>query len=456
MSGQMHEDLFRHLYPGDGLEAIAVAICGRASFRDQAKLLIHEIIKIPYDECNRAEGLLTWPTHRISSYFELVMNRNMAILKIHSHPGGYNQFSETDDASDSEFFESVYGWSESEDPHASAVMLPDGKIFGRAVLRTGEFQDLEKILVVGDEIRIWANNLIADNHDESSLRTRQAFGVGTVNLLKSLSIGIVGCSGTGSPLIEQLVRLGVGRLVLVDPDIVEEKNLNRIIHSTRQDAISKKYKVEVLKAAADGIGLGTSVEAFPKNIFDDINILKTLSACDVLFGCVDSIDGRHLLNQIASFYLIPFFDLGVRLSADGKGGIDQIHGTVHYLQPSRGSLLSRRVYTNEGLRASGMLRNNPMEYQELKRSGYIVNVDVQSPAVISVNTLVSSLAVNELLARIHNFRNEENSDFEINRFSLTDGYFYHEKDETIDIYLKKFCGRGDMKPFLNMPELSNK
>ena len=49
-----------------------------------------------------------------------------------------------------------------------------------------------------------------------------------------MSIAVVGCSGTGSPVIEQLARLGVGRLVLVDPDRVEEKNLNRIVNATRE------------------------------------------------------------------------------------------------------------------------------------------------------------------------------------------------------------------------------
>ena len=51
--------------------------------------------------------------------------------------------------------------------------------------------------------------------------------------LQNLSVAVVGCSGTGSPVIEQLARLGVGRLLLVDPDVVKVKNLNRILNTTR-------------------------------------------------------------------------------------------------------------------------------------------------------------------------------------------------------------------------------
>ena len=63
------------------------------------------------------------------------------------------------------------------------------------------------------------------------LRTRQAFGDGTTDLLRSLSVGVAGCSGTGSWVIELLGRLGIGRLVLVDPDTIECKNMNRIVNS---------------------------------------------------------------------------------------------------------------------------------------------------------------------------------------------------------------------------------
>jgi tRNA A37 threonylcarbamoyladenosine dehydratase len=82
------------------------------------------------------------------------------------------------------------------------------------------------------------------------LRTVQAFGERTYQNLSEMTVGVVGCSGTGSPVIEQLTRLGIRKLVLVDPDIVEKKNLNRIINTTISDA--KKQKPKVI-AIADAI-----------------------------------------------------------------------------------------------------------------------------------------------------------------------------------------------------------
>jgi len=66
-------------------------------------------------------------------------------------------------------------------------------------------------------------------------------------------------------------------------------------------------------------------------------VLRALSTCDVLFGCMDSVDGRHVLNKLASAYVIPLIDLGVTLDADGAGGIDSIwsaHDSPGLLQPA--------------------------------------------------------------------------------------------------------------------------
>ena len=270
-----------------------------------------------------------------------------------------------------------------------------------------------------------------------------------------MSVGVVGCSGTGSPVIEQLVRLGVNRLLLVDPDTVETKNLNRIINSTIKDAESNNPKVLAIADAIKRIGLGTKVDCRQVNIYDDVETLKALIQCDVVFGCMDSVDGRHLLNQLCSFYLIPYFDLGVKLEADGLGGIKQICGSVHYIQPCKSSLLTRGVYTIEDLRASSQHRKNPEEFENLKKNSYIKNVNVNSPAVISVNMQVASHAINEFLNRIHPFKSDHPSNYAASSIDISEGYIVNsnESDFEIDAYLKKKSGRGDMSPFIEMSEL---
>ncbi|MEX8504047.1 MAG: ThiF family adenylyltransferase, partial [Leptothrix ochracea] len=145
-----------------------------------------------------------------------------------------------------------------------------------------------------------------------------------------------------------------------------------------------------------------------------------LSQCDLIFGCMDSVDGRHILNKVASYYLIPYIDMGVRIDADGKGGIDSINGAVHYIQPGGSSLLSRGIYTQEGLDAAMMHRYTPELYKERAKQGYIKGVRVDQPAVISVNMHIASLAFNEFLARINPFRVEPNSNYAQRRIVISD------------------------------------
>ena len=101
--------------------------------------------------------------------------------------------------------------------------------------------------------------------------------------------------------------------------------------------------------------------------------------------------------------------------------MDQVCGTVHYLQPGGSSLLSRGVFSLEDVRAEGLKRADPEAYREQLRSKYIVGVQEDRPAVISVNMQIASMAVNEMLARIHPFRHEPNAAYAANRLSVKHG-----------------------------------
>ncbi len=454
ISGKHYQILQHHLFPGDGKEAVAVVLCGRHEQDGLSILLTHKIKLIPHEECKRDEDYINWKTDCIVPLLEEAEKSNMAILKIHSHPGGYEQFSDIDNESDSSLFTSVFGWCDSDSVHASAIMLPTGEIFGRVFTPNMESQSFNKVSVAGHQIMIWDNDKDIQS-DDFSVRTVQAFGEGTYSMLKKLKIGVIGCSGTGSPTIEQLSRLGIGTLVIVDPDIVEKKNLNRILNTTIEDAKLKRYKTEVLESAINKFGLGTKVITFNRNLYDSKDSLLELITCDIIIGCVDSVDGRHLISQLTNFYHIPYFDLGVRLKADGKGNIDAIVASINYLQPGLSTLLSRGLYDTERLRAEGMQRQNPNEYTELLKQKYISGIDVDRPAVISINMQISSMAMIELLNRLHVFKDEKPDQYAKVMIDYCGGCIENtsEEDLKIDEYASKWAGRGDCMPFLRMTDL---
>jgi hypothetical protein len=447
------KDIYNHLFPGDGLEAVSLALAGKSVSEDITKFTLFKVFNVPYNDCVRKPDRVTWSTEKFRDVLIEAETRNLTVIKIHSHPTAYPKFSGIDNISDNEMFHTVQSWT-GESDFLSMVMLPNMALFGRLVQQEDQFISVNTITVVGDDIKTFSN-LEPSFQREFDERNHQAFGPATVNALRNMRIAVVGCSGTGSIVIEQLIRLGVGELILVDPDRVEVKNLNRILNSTYADAENRLSKVKVFERLAQALESQTKIKGFQVNMYDSIDAIKAVSVSDMIFGCVDSVDGRHILNLNSSFYCTPFFDLGVKLVADGKGGIEKICGTVHYIKPGGSSLLSRGVYNIEDLVAAAMLRVNPEDYQDLLKEKYIKNVNIDSPAVISVNMQVASTAVNEFLCRIHKIRAEHSSAFAITRICISDGYLQYEPEEDADPGLKRFLGRGDCQPLLNLPELSH-
>jgi tRNA A37 threonylcarbamoyladenosine dehydratase len=95
--------------------------------------------------------------------------------------------------------------------------------------------------------------------------------------------------------------------VIIDADTVEKKNLNRILNTTMEDAADSKFKTEVLADAIHKMGVRTTVKQYNSNIYECREALEDLIGCDVIFGCVDSVDGRYLISQLTNFYLVPYF-----------------------------------------------------------------------------------------------------------------------------------------------------
>jgi len=450
LTDEQHDVLRAHLLPIDGCEAVALALCGRRAGDERHIFMVREIVTVPYSTCSvRAPDQVSWPTDIVEPVVRKAYGQGQAVIKFHSHRSDYRQFSSVDDQSDELLFSSISSLLGDGLPHASVIMLPDGTCIGRAVKDGVDFEALTSISVVGDDIIIWKATSSLPG-EAFGRRNQQVFGKGTISHLSTMCAAVVGCSGTGSLVVEQLARLGV---VLVDPDIVEEKNLNRILNAGKEDAYLGRPKVFALASAVARMGLGQEVLPLPLNLITRRAVTE-VAACDVIFGCTDGAEARHVLNRLATFYSIPYFDVGVRLEADGSGGISNISGAVHYLQPGGSSLLSRDVYNMQQVEAEELRRTNPKVYRARRDEGYLRGVEENRPAVINVNMFFASLAVHEFLGRLHPFRNAPNSVCAIVRGNLMEPFLVTEVDGEPCALLRRHVGRGDLEPLLDRPDLS--
>lgn len=322
-------------------------------------------------------------------------------------------------------------------------------------LRVFQYRDqlvpVDVVIVVGHALHyMFGSNDLLHKKEQLHERTIQAFGAGTTEYLANLTVGVAGASGTGSIVAEQLYRLGVKRLILVDDDYVEEHNLGRILNSTMEDAQKRVNKAVMLKCVYDKISLGTEVIAVP-TVIADPNTVRLLSQCDLIFGCLDSADGRMHLNRLCTFYTLPYIDLGVKLKSD-YGAISEVSGAVRYMIPGAASMLSVGAYTAEQVESEALRRDDPVAYRERLAEKYIQGAQESSPAVISVNMFMGSLAVLEFLNRIHEYRDTPNSDVEVLNVNLLEPAFPQPTAPgPEDQHLSKYLGKGDCTPLLDMP-----
>jgi len=137
--------------------------------------------------------------------------------------------------------------------------------------------------------------------------------------LADATVGVIGCSGTGSPAIHVLARAGVGNFVLADPERLSPSNLERLHGSSFEDVSTPKppFKVDVMRRMIEEINPRAVVTTLRANALADA-VLDELLRCDLLLGCVDTQHARVLLSDLAKHYLLPIVDAGVLMEgADG-------------------------------------------------------------------------------------------------------------------------------------------
>lgn len=445
MTARQHRRVSAHLFPGDGLEAAALLLCNQGTGKLHQRLVVSETLLLPHGRSERKKDFVSWP---FSDYLEpeqiASIDRNgQSIVTIHSHPEGTPRFSELDDRTDRELFESVSAWFDDGRMNGSAIMTPDLAIRARTVAPDGSFVEASAVSSVGEDVRIWKRGGVKAGVEAHEARIAQTFGRGTLELLRSLRVGVVGCSGTGSVVVELLARNCVGAIVLVDDDVMEPKNLNRIVNGSMTDAQAGRPKVEALRRAVERLGLGTSVDPC-RCLTDSKEAVAALIDCDVLFGCVDSAFGRYHLDCLASAYCLPYFDVGVNLDADGRGGVADADAVAHYVHPEGSSLLSRGAYDMDQVRAENWRRTDESHYERQRMAGYLEEIGEDQPAVISLNMQAACLAFNDFMARVHSYRLDRNRCFATQRVRLVHGA-YEATDDSGERHplFAKYAGTGD-------------
>jgi hypothetical protein len=445
IAGETHRRLREHLFPGDDHEAAAIALCAQIP-GPRVRYLVRQLLLVPYADCVRTRDAITWPGAWLERAIDLAEAEGLMILLIHSHPGGMLAFSTVDDNSDRIVMPCLAAAVPR--PHGSAIMTGEGALLARTYGNGFGPTSIELVMVVSDDIEFWWR-------DAPRKKRPLAFTSAMTAELSRLTAVIVGTSGTGSIMVEQASRLGFGRIIAIDFDVMKLRNLNRILNAKLSDALKERLKVEMLAEAIDAVHGYKVLDPVPLNINKREAVLAA-SQGDVLFSCVDTFEGRHFCDLMAAAFLMPLVDVGVtipvRETNDGHA-IADVCGRVDYVQPGGSTLLDREVWTPAKLSAEYLKNADEAAHREQVQAGYMPGLAEEAPSVIALNMRAASAAMMEFIARAYPFRLDPNRNYARTLFSLAamdEDYFAEDRFTRADS--PRFA-RGDVEPLLGLPSL---
>jgi tRNA A37 threonylcarbamoyladenosine dehydratase len=270
----------------------------------------------------------------------------LAIGIAHSHPEGCQPApSYIDDDMDG-YYASYFQDFASNRPYVSLILSQiEGELtLSGRVYWHGEWFQVSRFAVERTLTRVWTGGFRSAQTRPASERTARlnaAFGEEAASRLRHSTVAIIGAGGTGSAAIEILARAGVGRIIVIDPDFLEESNLERVHGSFPKHAAKKESKAAIARAHATAIDPTCKVDAFV-GALPQKEIVDAVLTADAMLGCTDQQHSRLALSDLALRYLIPSIDCGVTLEGHNGKITGQIIQMTRFL-PADACALCRRM-----------------------------------------------------------------------------------------------------------------
>ncbi len=405
--------LTAHLFPGDHDEHGAVLLCGRSRTERGDRLTVREVIPaidgVDYVAGTRGYRHLKgeFVTHQIRRARDL----ELVYLAVHNH-GGDDEvaFSGPDLDSHERAYPTLLKLSKRA---VGALVCTRQAVAGDIWEVDGTRMHVGRTVVVGRSRRVLTpapRRPLSRDDDFRFDRQALLFGSDGQGMLASTTVAIIGCGGVGMILVELLARLGVGRLIVIDPERIESTNLPRLPGASRRDAMEyfdrcgtpkwlrqfarrfTRHKVRVAQRIAARANHQIIVEGIVGDVAD-ADIALRLRDADYLLLAADTMLARDVVNQLSYQYLIPALQVGSKVVIDPRtGNIGDVFAVVRHLGIAAGCL-----------RCSGLIDPTRLAEEALgdpdqvARQRYVDDPDVHAPSVITVNALGAAFAANDLM-----------------------------------------------------------
>ena len=396
------EHLLQHYRRDTFQEDLCFALWRPSTGRDRLTALINEVI-LPQEGDRLLHGNASFTPDYMARSIWLARRKNAGLAFMHSHSAsGWQGMSPTDIKAERDVL--AYPARATGLPLVGLTIGQDGYWSARFWEKDGSEMRrhwCEKIrLVKPKTYGLHFNDELVPPPTRRDIlrRTFDTWGREAQENISRLHVGIVGLGSVGCSVAEAVARLGIARVTLIDPDRVEEHNLDRLLYGTIREIGQLKVDVAARAMREHSTAEDFEVAAFPLSV-QERPAYDAVLDCDIIFSCVDRPVPRDVLNYIAQAHLIPVIDGGISVEVDNDNRLFSAHWRSHIVTPY-----------HQCLRCSGQY-NSSLVIMELDGSlddpSYVRNLPPASrrgnenvfPFSLSVAALDVNLMLRYVLAR---------------------------------------------------------
>ena len=327
-----------HLLRGDGQEDVCLALYSPSTGRHRWSALVREPL-LPEDGEREVHGNASFTGGYVLRAVGHAAEQGMGVALLHSHPDGdgwqrMSPWDEDAEGSYARLVATVTGL-----PLVGMTLAGDGTWSARVWDGDGRVRWCESTRVVGAQLRVAWNDeqRPAPVVQETQARTVSAWGERTQARIARLRVLVVGPGSVGLEVGLRLAATGIKHVAVMDFDIVDVPNLDRLVGATRADADQRAAKT----AVAARLMRQAATHPAPEIVEHDLSVCEpdgeaVALDCDVIFSCVDRPWPRAILNSLAYADLIPVIDGGIAIDAfDDGAGMRNATWRTHVLRPGR-------------------------------------------------------------------------------------------------------------------------
>lgn len=405
------QQLDEHLYPGDGDEHAAVIAAGMAETPRGTRLLARYIFLardgIDFVPGKRGYKMLT--AHFINEKIRFCRDRKLAFLAVHNHGRGDQvRFSPDDLRSHERGYPALLDIGNG--VPVGAVVTAGRAIAGDIWTDDRRRRALRETVIVGGSLARLYHRPADAPPEFAAIYDRQAllFGARGQAHLRDQKVAIIGVGGVGMLLTVFLSRLGVGHIVVIDPDRVDITNLSRLPEATRWDAMAvltsprrptwvrrlgermARPKVRVASRIARRASRDMRLEAIHGDVLARA-VARRLVDADAVMLAADTQQARVMFNALVHQYLVPGWQIGSKIQTNRHGDVLDVFSVVRRVVPGTGCL-----WCNGAINPA-RLAEESLDPVTRRAQRYVDDPGVAAPSVVTLNAIGAAHAANEYM-----------------------------------------------------------